>query len=117
MKDLKKAARSSVATYKKGGMSGLISVTQDCYKRVGKNKFYCVYLDLASRRIDQLMVEGAAMRGIKFPKNEFFDDEEFGPRVAGVFNKANMSMDDANEYLAKVTPIINKLVEENLMNK
>jgi hypothetical protein len=111
-KDLKKAARSSVATYKKGGMSGLISATQGCYNKLDKNKFYCVYFDLASRHIDQIFIEGT-----NFPPNDFFADEQFGPRVAEVFTNANMNMTQCNDYLAKMTPIINKLVEDILQNK
>jgi len=93
-------------------MSGLIKATQDCYKQLDKYKFYCVYLDLASRHIDQIYIKGT-----NFPPNEFFDDAQFGPRVADVFEKANMDMNQSNEYLAKMTPIINKLVEDNLRKK
>lgn len=117
VKELKKAARSSVAIYKSGGMSGLTDATQNCYSKLDKYKFYCVYLDIASRHIDQFMVEGAAQQGMRFPKNEFFDDEQFLQRVGGVFLKANMNMNQSNEYLDDMTPIINKLVEENLMKK
>jgi len=98
-------------------MSGLIIATQDCYKKLDKYKFYCVYLDLASRHIDQIMVEGAAQQGMSFPKTEFFDDEQFLQRVGEVFLKADMDMDRSNKYLATITPIINKLVEDNLRGK
>lgn len=111
-RDLAKATDTAVATYEEQGMSGLIIKTQDCYKKNTKNLFYCVYLDLASRRIDQVFVEA-----MHFPPNDFFADEQFGSRVGPVFSGANMDMDTANQYLASVTPVINNLVEKKLLGK
>lgn len=111
-KSLVKAADESVATYKKSGMSGLIVNTQNCYERAKINPLYCVYLDLASRHIDQIFVEA-----MHFPPNEFYADEQFGSRIITVLAKENMSMDVANQYLATVTPLINKFVEKKLINK
>jgi hypothetical protein len=111
-KDLRKAAKTSVATYRSNGMSGLIGKTRECYKNLDKYKFYCVYFDLASRRIDQIFVAG-----MNFPPTEYFDDDEFGARVGPVFIRANMDMKQANKYLEELTPVINKLVEDNMRKK
>lgn len=111
-RDLAKATDAAIAAYKKGGMSGLITKTQDCYEKNTKNLFYCVYLDLASRRIDQVFVES-----MHFPPNEFFSDAQFGPRVEPVLASANMDMNTANQYLGLVTPAINSLVEKKLFSK
>lgn len=116
-KDLLKAAKTAVTIYKQNGMAGLIEKTQSCYNNKKTNGFYCVYFDLASRHIDQLMIDDAAQQGMTFPKNEFFDDELFGGRISGVFKKANMDIDTSNEYLQSVTPVINKMVEDNMLRK
>ena len=116
-KDLIKAIKIAISVYQKEGMAGLIVQTKNCYANVKQNGFYCVYLDLASRHIDQLMVAGTAELGMTFPKTVFFDDELFGSRIATVFRKANMDMETSNTYLRMVTPVINKLVEDNLLRK
>jgi len=108
-RDLTKAAKTSVAIYRSNGMSGLIVKTEECYKNLDKHQFYCVYLDLASRHIDQDFLAGT-----NFPPTEFFADEQFGARVGPVFVKTNMDMQQANAYLAEITPIINKLVDDHL---
>lgn len=108
-KDLALATGTAVATYKKEGMSGLIIKTKACYEKNTKNPFYCVYLDLASRHIDQVYVES-----MHIPSNEFFSDAQFGPRIGPVLANANMDMNTANQYLASVTPVINNLVEKNI---
>lgn len=111
IKDLNKATDIAVATYKKQGMAGLIGKTQDCYEKV-KNSPYCVYFDVASRCIDQIMVEA-----MHFPPNEFFVDEPFLSRVGPVLIAANMDMNVANEYLSTITPVINNLVEKKIFRK
>lgn len=115
--DMVKAAKTAVNEYEQTGMAGLIDKTENCYKNVRLNQFYCVYIDLASRHIDQVMVEGSAKQGMAFPKNEFFDDKLFGARIAKVFNKANMNMETSNDYLRSATPAINKLVENIMFHK
>ncbi len=116
-KDLNKAAKTSVEIYNKSGMAGLIGETEKCYVNSKINKFYCVYFDLASRHIDQIMVEAAAKQGMTFPKTEFFDDELFGSRIGPVFANANMDMDKSNKYLQKMTPLVNKMVENYIYRK
>ena len=110
--DLLKAARVSVATYRANGMSGLIGKSQGCYKQLAKFKYYCLYLDLAARRIDQL---GGA--GLQFLPTEYFDDEQFGGRAGEIFIRTNLSREQADEYLLNMTPIVNKLVEEEAKKK
>lgn len=112
--DLIKAATTAVTVFKEDGMSGLIEKTQTCYDNANENGFYCFYFDLAARHIDQIAVAGAVQQGMKFPKTPFFDDDLFGSRAALLFQKANMDMKTSNDYLNSVTPVINKLVEDNL---
>ena len=97
-------------------MSGLIVKTQKCYDN-NKNKFYCVDLDFASKHIDLIMIAGAAQQGISFPKTEFFDDELFWPRIITVFQKANMDQKAGDAYLHSLYPVINKLVDDNILRK
>jgi hypothetical protein len=52
-----------------------------------------------------------------FPKNEFFDDKQFGARLSTFFHKANMSMEQSNAFLRTTTPAVNKLVEERFLRK
>jgi len=110
-KNLIKAAKTAVAAYKEDGMLGLIAKTQECYSDNG-NKFYCVYLDFASKHIDLIMVNEAARQGVSLPKTKFFDDELFWPRIAAVFEGANMSREAGDAYLHSLIPAINKLVNE-----
>jgi len=114
-KDITKATKSVIKVYKENGMQGLKSLTEDCYDKVKKDSFYCVYIDLASRYIDQFMIEVAAQNGVTFPKTEFFDDALFGERISVVFEKANMDNDASNKYLRNATPVINKMVEKELL--
>jgi hypothetical protein len=108
--DLEKATGRAVATYKESGMSGLEVNVLDCYKN-NKNKYYCLYYDLASRRIDQLIAEE-----MHFPPNDFFADEKFGGRIGPILAKLNMgNIDTANQYLATTTPVVNKMVENRLL--
>lgn len=111
-RDLAKASDAAVSTYSKEGMSGLIVKTQECYERNTGNLFYCVYLDMASRHVDQIVIEV-----MRFPPNEFFVDESFLSRVGPVLIGAKMDMNAANQYLATVTPVINNLVEKKLLGK
>jgi len=110
--DLMKAAKISVATYRSNGMSGLIGKSKDCHKQLAKFKYYCLYLDLAARRIDQLGVAGT-----KFPLTEYFDDEQFGERADEIFIRTNLSRDQANDYLSNMVPVVNKLVDEEARKK
>lgn len=111
-RDLAKVADTAVAAYKEQGMLGLIIKTEECYERNIKKPLDCVYLDLASRRIDQVFVET-----MYFPPSEFFADEQFGPRIFPVLVSANMDMNTANQFLASITPVINNLVEKKLLGK
>lgn len=108
-KDFSRAATNAVETYKKEGMSGLTTKTQDCYDQHIENQFFCVYLDIASRHIDQMAVEE-----MHFPPNEYFADKQFGTRLAPVLTSANMDMNSANTYLKAIIPVINNSVEKFL---
>ncbi len=115
-KEMQKEMNDAVSTvlkiYKNEGMSGLINFTSQCYNQTKNNEFVCVYIDLASRYLDQMMVEQN-----KLPPTEFFGDELFGPRIFGVFVNKNMDEAKSNEYLRAATPTINKLVDKKLRSK
>lgn len=108
-RDMAKAVDTAVATYQNEGMSGLANVTQECYEKSIKNLYYCVYLDVASRHIDQIFVES-----MNFPPHDYFSDAQFGPRILPVLVSADMDMNTANQYLASVTLIVDNMLEEKL---
>ncbi|MGL5036669.1 MAG: hypothetical protein ACRC6F_02865 [Aeromonas sp.] len=111
VRDLTKATDLAVTIYREQGMAGLVSKTQECYQSNTQSPFYCVYLDLASRHIDQMFVQA-----MQVPPNAFFADKQFGSRLGPVFSGANMSMDTANQYLASTTPVINQLVDKKILS-
>jgi hypothetical protein len=105
--EMVKAARETVSTYKKEGMSGLHSLSDNCYAHVNRYKFYCVYVDLASQHIDD-----AARKGQPWPADEYFASKELLPRVGQIFLMSNMNMEDSNTYLRNVGPAMSKLVDD-----
>jgi len=108
--DLAQAAKTAVATYRESGMAGLVEETKECYEKTSGKQFKCVYVDLASRRIDQLSIVGT-----KFPPNVFFANEQFGSRMqSALLGRANMSQEQANEYLRGMTPVVNQLIEKEI---
>jgi len=111
-KDIVKAVNASFATYRNTGMAGLGIEVDECYQKLKSNQFYCVYFDLASRRIDQLFVTGTNL-----PPNEFFADKQFGARIGPVFGKANMTMEQANANLFLLTSIVNDMVNKYIMEE
>jgi hypothetical protein len=68
-----------------------------------------MYLDLAARRIDQ---QGGA--STRFSPTEYFADQYFGDRAGEIFIRTNLSRGQANEYILNLTPVMNKLVEEEV---
>ena len=115
--DVLKAAKGAVAVYRAHGMSGLIGTTQRCYDQSTNQGFACVYLDFASRRIDQLVRAAAARDGMPFPKIAFFDNASLGARLAPVFRQANMDREKSHAYVRVLTPVINHVVEEKILHK
>ena len=72
--------------------------------------FKCIYFDLASRHIDQLMADG-----MNYPPTSFFSDEEFGPRIMPVFSNNNITDEkEMNDYLRSATPTIDTLVNKRI---
>ena len=115
--DVLKAAKGAVAVYRAQGMSGLIGTTQRCYDQRTNQGFACVYLDFASRRIDQLVRAAAAREGRPVPKRAFFDNVSMGARLAPVFIQANMDREQSHAYVRVLTPIINQVVDEQRLQK
>ncbi len=116
-KDVVKAAKGAVAVYRAQGLSGLIGTTQRCYDQSHNQGFACVYLDFASRRIDQLVRAAAAREGRPVPKLAFFDNASMGARLAPVFIQAYMDREKSQAYVRVLTPIINQLVDEKRLHK
>lgn len=101
LEDGARAARLTLATHRASGMSGLRVQSNDCYRRLQADQFPCVYLDIASRYLDQ-----GAVALYKFPPDEYFDDNQYFSRIGGVLAKANLNMEQANGFLAFITPAI-----------
>ena len=116
-KDVLKAAKGAVAVYRAHGMAGLIGTTQRCYDQSNTQGFSCVYLDFASRRIAQLVRAAAARDGRPFPQRAFFENAFVGARLAPVFRQANMDREKSQAYVRVLTPVINHLVEEKILQK
>lgn len=108
LREYTSAVSDAGSHYLKSGAGGLIAVVTECYQIKTNDQLHCLYLDLASRRIDQLFVESANL-----PHNSFFSDEKFGQRIVTFMKIKYGNMDDANQFLATVTPAINSLVEKN----
>jgi len=111
-KELEKATTTAVEVYKEAGMTGLIGETQACYKKLKPSAYYCVYLDLASRHIDQIFIAGT-----QFPPNAYFDGEQLSSRIGPVFSNAKMDMDTANTYLSTIIPVVNQLVDKKIQGR
>lgn len=103
------ATKEAVFAYKNGGVSGMISKTENCYENLDKLKFLCLYIDIASRHIDQTISASS-----QFPPSEYFADTQFGERIGKIFIKVNRSVDQKNEYLKIITPEINRFVDIEL---
>ncbi len=109
---MQKATDATVANYKKGGISLLVQNSERCYKEVEKYRYYCIYLDLAARHISDL--DGA---GVRFAPEKYFVDDAFLPRAAEIFIRSGKEKEESNEYLAMVTTVINKFVDNALAAK
>ena len=81
---------------------------EHCYE-TEPSKFYCIYLDLAARRLALGFAET-----LHIPPDEFFADDKLGSRIAPVLREANMDLNAMNRYLAMLNPGIDALVEERL---
>lgn len=109
-RDLDDATNLVVAKYRKEGMAGLITETKSCYERTsGSDRFYCVYIDIASRRVDQIVTES-----MQWPPNDFFYGEQMESRVGPVLSDAGIDTDTANRYLAMLSQTVNDLIGKKL---
>ena len=88
-------ASSAVSAYKRQGMAGLVSMSQECWKNVSSMEFECLRIDMAARYIDRQAGGGSA-----FPLNPYFDDGAFGKRAWALFEKRNADVNEANGYMA-----------------
>jgi hypothetical protein len=105
-RDMAKAADTAVTTYAQEGMFGLSAKTLTCYETNGKT-LQCLYLDLASRRINEHFVAAG------YPSHDFFSDSQFGARTAPVLQEANLEITTARSIARDVY----KLVEEKFRDR
>ena len=111
LKDGTKAAKSAVATYKKGGVSGLISATEGCYEKLqSRISPYCLYLDLASARTDQIY-SGI----INAPRHDFFAVENFVMRAKTVLDKTSIPEGEKGEYLQTIATFMTQVTDSEIM--
>lgn len=112
LKNLQSAAVTTVKEYRRGGMAPLVEGSRNCYQDIDKYRFYCIYLDLAARHVSDR--DGA---GVRFAPEKYFVDDQFLPRAGQIFLRSSMDKGQSNEYLAMVTPLINKFVDDELARK
>lgn len=108
-KEVNRAAQTSVHAYKAGGVSALIQKVESCYDKTQGSQFYCLYLDVASRHIDQTF--SSAMN---FPPSRFFSDKEFMDRIIPILIKAEMTPESANEYMIATSRVVINVVDRKL---
>lgn len=65
--------------------------------------FYCSYIDIAPRYI-----ELTVSQVMGYPPSQFFTDDSFSDRMNEIFERADMDIDQANEYLSLISPEIKK---------
>ena len=109
MKDVIKAAKVSVSTYKQYGVSGLISLSEDCYKKRPPNP-YCTYVDLAARQIDLTMAQAYGL-----PSNDFFDREALLNRVTPTLESLKIPPEKWGDYLDATEDIVGKVTDKALV--
>jgi hypothetical protein len=112
LNNLQNAAVTTVKEYQRGGVAALVEGSKGCYQDINKYRFYCIYLDLAARHVSDR--DGA---GVRFAPEKYFVDEQFLPRAGQIFVRSSMDKNQSNEYLAMVTPLINKFVDNELAKK
>lgn len=108
-KELRMTAKVTVQTFRKGGISELFRMVEECYQKVEGNQFVCLYIDLASRHIDQTFAAA-----LNYPPNDNFSVDQQLLRSLPVFNRAKMNNEQITNYLLMVKPVINKLVDQEL---
>lgn len=113
---IEKAVKTAFEIKNMGGMIGLISEIKKCYNN-NSNQLYCVYLDIASRHIDNLVVMGAAQQGEIWPKTDFFEDKLFSSRIADVYMNQNMTKEAIKAHTSEAFSNITKLVEDSILRK
>lgn len=112
--DIVNSVEKAVDIYAKDGISGLIKEIELCYDGNSKRiNFDCVYLDIASRHINQIVFDAMAEKGILLQKTAFFEDKSFFSRIAMIFKTENIDISKNSRYINSLIPIINKLVENH----
>ncbi len=109
-KDMSNESSRALSIYRKNGMFGLVSKSDDCYNNIKINKYRCLYFDIASIRIEQISGGGS-----KFPQTEYFTEEQFLSRAIVIFIKSGFTMELANEYLLNAKNIIDRMVDEAII--
>jgi hypothetical protein len=108
-KEIAKAVKATVATFRDRGMAGLTGMTEDCYASLKGKQFYCLYLDVASRHIDIMFVYA-----MNYPPTAFFSQDQFEQRVVPVLMRAKMNSEQGNGYMEMLTKVIGGAVEKEM---
>jgi hypothetical protein len=111
LRDAVKAAKQAVGTYKNEGVSGMIIAIEECYKKQKKKATpYCMYLDLASARTDQIYSEA-----IKAPRHEFFAVENFVMRADTVLARTTVPFEARAEYLKDIITLMTQVTDKEIL--
>ena len=102
--ELSGVVRQTLSNYKENGLSGLVVLSQNCY-RVQRPSLRCVQLDIAASQIDLQFAESI---GIK--RHPYFEPGPFFQRATPVFVRSGMNMQQANAYLTRATEKISRLI-------
>ncbi len=99
--DSKSIFYDSFKIYKDSGMSGLISLSRDCYRTLDQSVTYnnfkkCVLIDMFSHEIDMGLV-----RTSKLPLQDYFSTNSFQKRAALYIKGLGFTMTQTNIYLSE----------------
>jgi len=106
--DVNRAAKTAVATYKEGCVSGLVIGVQDCWDK--SQKTYCLYLDWASKHVDDKM-----SASIGAPSNAFFSVNATAQRAFASLAKVNRTDDAKSAYITDVESVANQATDNQLL--
>ncbi len=107
--EMDKAASIAVNAYKEGGISGLVIESQECYKKHKSPAYYCLYLDVASRHIDDIF-----SAALNIQPTPYFSGDQWSSRIVTVLMDAEMDDKTAKKYLETIIHSLKNMVEKKL---
>lgn len=114
LRDLSEAISVTKEVYENKGMNGLVELTDICYAR-SIEKWQCVYLDTASRRIDQNFKAFADKEKFEYTRQKFFRDKAVEKRIVTYLKTGISSKKEINEYLKAVTETVNTIIDREVI--